>query len=128
MGAVMTVPVLSLDSKYPGLMRVTVLSDNTEASVLITREEARQFGIDVLVMSEQGFMRAEPAGPGTYDPECCAACRSRAALVSEIAEARLAAEFAHKGRTLMALSDTGEDDPSAQHEHPYADELHLGGG
>ena len=61
----MTAPTLTLDSKYPGLIGVW---DGTNSGFVhrMTREEARQFGIDVLVMSEQGFMRAEPA----HDDHC----------------------------------------------------------
>lgn len=53
----MTVPRLTMDSKYPGLMLVEV---NHNEPCYMTREDARDFGIAVLAMTEQGFMRAFP--------------------------------------------------------------------
>lgn len=110
----MSVPTLTLDSQHPGLMAVTVGGPTGSHTCRMTREEARDFGIAVLAMSEQGFMRGSErehvTGGAAWD---------RSVGVSS-------ADTGHHDARGRFIAD--EDDASVQHEHPYADELHLGGG
>lgn len=123
----MAVPTLTLDSKYPGLMAVaipfrTAVPREGEATVRMTREEARDFGIAVLAMSEQGFMRyvAPEPTPVVRDP--------RPLPPEDGSDPLTSLSFRRYERDEREWLARHEDDASVGHEHPYADELHLGGG
>ena len=104
------VPTIILDSARPGLMGITVHDPNRGnwATTWLTREAARQFGIDVLATSEKSFMR--------YGVGECPRCGAERSDPNDDMGWGPTCIRQHEEDVRR---DEAEDDPSVQHEGVY---------